>query len=376
MASSRTQGTTGHHQTDDFRPISGAGDFTADVFGSLHRAEQLRWARACLWALARTEGRRTPHGLARTLDLPPAAARGLHQFVNVSPWDWRPVRARLAERVAGHARPYAWTVEELAVPKAGPHSVGVHTWPDPDTGRTVSGQRALGLFLVAPDEAFAVDWQLVLGGAWAWDRGLRHRARVPHAEGTRPDGPPLLDLAARAPARTGPAGLPWVLDLTRCAQVAGVLDGLARQGAAVLAEVPAELEVGLEGVPGRAATAGAGALTERLLARRPYPAVRFHPGTVRPPGAARAYRLLGRAAPDGRGPARQWLTDLPDRSLDRVVPLLRARARSAAALTVLRERYGLLDFAGRSFPGWHHHMTLVSAAHARHRLAGDAGVGR
>ena len=29
----------------------------------------------------------------------------------------------------------------------------------------------------------------------------------------------------------------------------------------------------------------------------------------------------------------------------------------------MADRYGLFDFEGRSFPGWHHHVTLVSAAY-------------
>lgn len=30
----------------------------------------------------------------------------------------------------------------------------------------------------------------------------------------------------------------------------------------------------------------------------------------------------------------------------------------------LGDRVGLRDFEGRSFPGWHRHMTLASVAHA------------
>jgi SRSO17 transposase len=33
-------------------------------------------------------------------------------------------------------------------------------------------------------------------------------------------------------------------------------------------------------------------------------------------------------------------------------------------MPTLRGEFGLQDFEGRSFTGWHHHVTLVSAAHA------------
>ncbi|MER7834530.1 hypothetical protein ABTY98_01100 [Streptomyces sp. NPDC096040] len=38
-------------------------------------------------------------------------------------------------------------------------------------------------------------------------------------------------------------------------------------------------------------------------------------------------------------------------------------------MTLVRK---LLDFAGRSFPAWHHHMTMASAAYAHLRPA-DSG---
>ncbi|MFD0431908.1 hypothetical protein ACFQ60_46150 [Streptomyces zhihengii] len=39
-----------------------------------------------------------------------------------------------------------------------------------------------------------------------------------------------------------------------------------------------------------------------------------------------------------------------------------------AAVRDVQNELGLLDFEGRSFPGWHHHMTLASAAYLYRRL--------
>ncbi|MFI7386358.1 transposase [Streptomyces sp. NPDC049813] len=350
-------------------------EFTAEVFASLRRAEQRRWAQTYLRALALAPGRKTPLRLVRAAHLPPAAAKGLHQFVHASPWEWRPVRARLAGLVAGRTRPYAWTVADVVLPKTGAHTVGVHTRPDPADGRAVHGQRALGLFLAAPGASFPVDWHLVLDGPWAADRSLRARARVPRTELPRPAGLHILDLATGDPARTGPAGLPWVLDLTPYAEAGTVLAALARLGRAVVAEVPPDLELR----HARPGTSTAGALLEPLLRRRPYPAVHAHPGPVRLPGfgPGGAYRLLGCAPPGGAGAARHWLTDLADAGAEQVLALLPARVRTAETLASLRAQYGLADFTGRSFPGWHHHMTLLSAAYAQARLpAGDPGTER
>jgi SRSO17 transposase len=51
--------------------------------------------------------------------------QALHHFVGVSPWDWRPVRRRLAERLVGALAPTAWAVDDTGFPKDGEHSVGV-----------------------------------------------------------------------------------------------------------------------------------------------------------------------------------------------------------------------------------------------------------
>ena len=47
---------------------------------------------------------------------------------------------------------------------------------------------------------------------------------------------------------------------------------------------------------------------------------------------------------------------------------VRSRAAVRATVAALRERFGVLDFEGRSFPGWHHHMTMASAAYAFRHL--------
>jgi SRSO17 transposase len=39
-------------------------------------------------------------------------------------------------------------------------------------------------------------------------------------------------------------------------------------------------------------------------------------------------------------------------------------------VAAMGEHHGIQDFEGRSFPGWHRHMTLVSAAYAYQRLSG------
>ena len=92
--------------------------FAADLFESLPRKDQRARGECYLRGLM-LEGRRK--------SIEPIAARlggevryqALHHFVAVSPWDWRPVRRRLAERLVTALEPTAWAVDDTGFPKDG-----------------------------------------------------------------------------------------------------------------------------------------------------------------------------------------------------------------------------------------------------------------
>ncbi|MEW2043904.1 transcriptional regulator, partial [Streptomyces sp. NPDC005534] len=171
-----------------------------------------------------------------------------------------------------------------------------------------------------------------------------------------------------------------------CDDAAGVLAGLARLRADVVCEVSADQQV----VTGRHApvvtTVSAlmevrhGRQTHVLLRQTPDGPVRAvpvhtHAETVGLPGpggteeaGSRPYRALERPDPEGRRPARYWLTTLTDRRVEENLRLARSHAAALSAVTTLGQRFGVLDYEGRSFPGWHHHMTMASAAYVYQRL--------
>ncbi|WUJ27506.1 transposase [Streptomyces sp. NBC_00388] len=366
--------------------------FTSEIFRTLDRPEQHRWARAYLWALLHVPGKKTTRRLARAEELPPAAAHGLHWFINASPWAWEPVRRTLALRASASAAPFAWTVAELVIPKSGKHSVGVHPWPDAASGRTVNGQRAVGLFLVTGTYCFPVDWSLVLSGPWEEDRQLRRRARIPEPETAQPVGSHVLDHAAGIAGEAQLPNAPWVLDLTRDDDAAAVLAGLARlrldvvceidQGQVVLTSThsPTAIPVG-ELMEVRHARRPQGVVRQSLDGRAGRVPVYAYAGTVRLPGpgtddtsGSRTYRVLERPDPEGRQAARYWITSLTDRRVEEILGLVRARAAALTTIGTLRERFGVLDFEGRSFPGWHHHMTMACAAYVYRYLYGAPGA--
>jgi SRSO17 transposase len=64
-------------------------------------------------------------------------------------------------------------------------------------------------------------------------------------------------------------------------------------------------------------------------------------------------------------PVKYWLANLDqDLPLVELVRLAKLRWRVEHEDRELKDALGLDHFEGRSFTGWHHHVTLVSVAHA------------
>lgn len=68
------------------------------------------------------------------------------------------------------------------------------------------------------------------------------------------------------------------------------------------------------------------------------------------------------------------MTTLTDRRVEEVLRLTRSRAAALSTVATLQKRFGVLDFEGRSFPGWHHHMTMALAAYAYQHLYAAPGT--
>ncbi|MFI6054716.1 IS701 family transposase [Streptomyces violascens] len=374
--------------------------FTDDVFEPLQRVDQRCWAELYLGALLAVAGKKTLQQLARAVSPTPTVARGLQQFINSSPWDWTPVRRRLAhaaiDHAAEHGTPRAWTLAELTIPKRGEHSVGVHRRFDTKTGRVINCQRAIGLFLAADTRCVPVDWSLLLGDSWCGDEERRRRARIPEAVLARPAWAHILDLVTGVAAQPRLASIPWALDLRRIDNAGVVVEGLARHGLDFVCEVGAEQLVTLPDAASPAATIKD--FMSRNWARRPHQvtyqtvtgkceAFAVHSGPVRllprsgdPSASPRVHRALAAFtpnAPSGRQKVRFWITNLTDRRVEEILALARRGTASASALADLATEFGVQDFEGRSFPGWHHHITMASAAYAFRYLwaksVGDPG---
>ncbi|MFD8998946.1 IS701 family transposase [Streptomyces abikoensis] len=393
-----------HHSTRPFTPgTAPLVSFAEEVFGYLPRADQRRWAHAYLEGLLATPGKKTVRRLAAAVSASPTASQSLHQFVNASPWDWGPALRSLAHWTLRRTAPRAWTIGTVVVPKRGESSVGVHRRFDPASGRTVNCQFGVGIFLSTDTEPVPLGWRILLPSRWTDDDTLRERARIPESSvGDRPASAQVLDLVHTLHSRTAATPLPVVADMSSCTEAASLVRGLDRAGCDFVVAVPPALAVlpggrprgdGQDapvpvrrlvyqgdgfgeapvplGIPGAIPAGQPRRLLNTLVRLPERPGVRT--ATTTPP----AYRAFARRVPGRQADEPVWITNLTRHSAEELVALTGHHARTTGALRTLEDDFGLRDFEGRSFPGWHHHMTLVSAAFAYSRLADAAtAVGR
>lgn len=346
--------------------------YTERLFGHLSRADQRRWAGVYLQGLLTAPGKKSVRELAASVTDSPTAYQSLQQFINASPWEWEPARRELLRWVGERHTPAAWTIGQAVLPKRGSHSVGVHRRFDPAAGRTLNCQLGIGIF-AGLDEVtgIPVDWRLMIPEPWLADADRRRRARIDPATSYRSPAALILDLADAV--RDAPRA-PLVADLSRTARAGELVAALAARGWDLLVAVPPTLTLTPAGLPTGTELTAAGVAT---LGRLRHPqAMRVHSTLVRLPDLPQPCRLFSQRR---NGPF--WLTTLTRHRMDDLLHLTLHQGAPAATARRLADAYGLLDFEGRSYPGWHHHMTLVSAAYAydvapvpvrRHRLPGAA----
>jgi hypothetical protein len=78
--------------------------------------------------------------------------------------------------------------------------------------------------------------------------------------------------------------------------------------------------------------------------------------------------VLAEWSAGGKQATSLWLNNLGNVRLPELIRLAKLRSRASSETERLRDEFGLHCFEGRSFRGWHHHMTLVSAAHVYRTL--------
>jgi len=152
-----------------------------EMFASLPRSDQRRWGETYLRGLMLDGRRKSIEPMA--VRLPDGDEQCLEQFVNQSPWEWEPVRERLARRMIA---PLVVIVDDTGLLKAGRCSVGVARQYSSTLGKVGSRQIGVSLSAASDSGSCPLDWRLFLPQAWDEDAERRAKADLPADERHRP----------------------------------------------------------------------------------------------------------------------------------------------------------------------------------------------
>jgi len=336
--------------------------------------------------------------------VPGSDVQALRQFVNQSPWAWDPLQAALTTMLLDRLLPEAvLIIDETSFPKKGDASVGVARQYCGALGKTANCQVAVSVHLGTDTTCLPLTWGLYLPQTWIDDPARRAAARVPDDIGYLTKNE--LALAALDRVSDWGVGTRVVLadagygtshdfraalsarGLPYCVQVAAsvkgwtvapgpstppVYRGRGRPAQRPLVDaipvshdLPA-LAAALPTTAWRTITwrqGTKGGLRSRFAMTPFWPA---HGVSSRGPLPTTPVHLLIEWPADEAAPIKYWLADIPGEAfaLRRLVRLAKGRWRIEQDYRELKDELGLDHFEGRSWPGWHHHVTLASMAYA------------
>ncbi|MGZ3442791.1 MAG: IS701 family transposase [Polyangia bacterium] len=311
----------------------------------------------------------------------------LLNFLRVSPWDDHSVRREAAryviEALEKQEPVTTWIIDDTGFPKQGKHSVGVQRQYTGTLGKIGNCQIGVSLTIATEHEHVPVDFALYMPKSWTADEARRDKAKVPKdlVFKTKPDL--ALDLIARAVEDKLPGDIVLVdaayggsSDFRNTVRVFGLDFGVAvsaatkvwslnnidrRHGDPLTAQ---DLGVTLGERAFRRLTwrvGPGGKLSSRFAFRRVK--VAHDDGTD---AGDREPLWLVIEWPEGEPkPTKFILTTLPRRMTKKqIVRIVKERWRTERAYEELKGELGLDHFEGRSFPGWHHHVTVVLCCYA------------
>lgn len=375
-------------------------DFAAEMFEPMERSDQRRWGEVYLRGLMLNGKRKSIEPIAARLE--DGDEQCLQQFVNQSPWGWDAVRERLARRMSEEIEPAAWIVDDTGFPKFGRHSVGVARQYCGALGKVSNCQLGVSVSAATDEAPCPLDWRIYLPEEWAQDEERRRKAGVPEELSHEPKWKLCLEIIDEL--RAWGLEAPPVLGDAAYGDVTEFRSGLEERGLSYVLDAKADTSAYSEMVrPARPDYAGTGrppkpryrqkpsSLSELALAAGETEArevcwressdgaklsSRFVRLRVRPANV----KLRNRASREGRElpvcwllcewpegepePTAYWLSNLAeDTTLEQLVSLAKLRWRIEHDYRELKDALGLDHFEGRSYRGWHHHVTLVSVAH-------------
>src|SRR5881628_1976394 len=405
-------------EMDQVRPRLVA--FAAEMLGGLARSDQRAKGELYLRGLLLDGKRKSMQPMAARLGVD---HQQLQQFVTSSTWDHAGVRRRIACSADEFIAPDAYVIDDTGFSKDGSDSPGVARMYSGTLGKVGNCQIGVSVHAVTDWASAAIDWRLFLPKSWdettTDDAGLatdirrrRARCKIPDAVRHREKWRLALDMLDEVlgePA-SGGWGLPArpVVGDAGYGEVTEFRLGLVARGLSYVVAVKGTTSAyPVDAAPSAPAYAGRGrppvpryrdepaslatlalaagrralhrvtwrhgsrihprnptaAMRSRFLALRVRPANRDIPRN--PDGSLDDCWMLVEWPPGEPEPTDYWLSNLPaDTPLPTLVRLAKIRWRIEHDYRELKDGLGLDHFEGRSYLGWHRHVTLAALAQA------------
>jgi len=375
--------------------------FLADLIVKMGRKERQHWANVYIRGLLLNGERKSIEPMASRLS--DGDVQALQQFVNQSPWPYGKVRASLARKVEGEFVPEAyWILDDVSFPKQGKHSVGVAWQYCGALGKVADCQVAVTLDLGTEGSSTPLNWALYLPEEWINDPVRRKKSGIPQ-EVTFKTKPELaLDLIDEV--RSWGLKDRLVLADSAFGDAYEFRQALRSRGLDYIVQVEGDLTGWTEDPHPSEAPMKRGGKTprKRLYAKdlpptrslqqiakdlpsRSWKKITWREGT-KGPLCSRFARvtvwlanglLQGKTMevepeemliewPDSKEePWKFWLSSLsPKTSWRKLVRRAKGRFRIEQDYREMKMELGLDHFEGRSWQGWHHHVTLVTTAYS------------
>ncbi|MBI4334128.1 MAG: IS701 family transposase [Chloroflexi bacterium] len=360
----------------------------------LGRSERRRWGGTYIRGLLATGGHKATASMAARM--PDGNVQAMQQFIGQSPWPWEPVRQGLAHQMVEALHPMAaWVVDDTGFPKKGSHSVGVARQYSGTLGKIGNCQVAVSLHYATDDGAAPLDFALYLPEEWLEEK-RRRAAGIPAEVTFQTKWALALALIDRALAWEVPRGV--VSADAAYGNTTEFRTGLAErkllfvvgiQNTTTVWTEPVKLVAPSRGRRGRPRTkplvAGApisvagvsqswpkerwqyvtwregtkGPMTSRFAATRVLPSHSYQHGGPK----EEVLWLLAEWPEEEGAPTKFWLANLPeDASLLTLVRLAKIRWWIEQGYQQLKDELGLDHYEGRTWQGWHHHVTMTMLA--------------
>ena len=323
----------------------------------------------------------------------PAKADAAHQsllhFVANARWSDQAVRrvasAHAIAAISKHGAIETWVVDDTGMLKQGKDSVGVHRQYTGSAGKVTNCQIAVTLSVATAESHVPIDVELYMPQVWTDDLKRRRAARVPDSLQFKTKPQLALEMLRRAVAAKVPEGvvladaaygssskfregvrelgLHYAMGVDPQTSV-WLLDAMNRrsEGAAPVRDIASALD---ELGEFRRCTWRKGTNTDlsaRFAARRVVPA---YDDSSRPAEERDELWLLIEWRDGEAEPANYFLSSLPKRwTKKQLIRSVMQRWRTERIYEDLKGELGFDHYEGRSFPGWHHHVSVVLCCYA------------